>query len=80
MSFKPQVKVNSEWVGNRLAFATSGEAVACAKNLMLRWTLVADCRCIDSLEPVSYRWVTGEGLQHIASSSPPIMPPDRVQV
>ena len=39
MSYKPQVKVNGEWNGNGLRFATMEEAASRAKDLFGRWTL-----------------------------------------
>lgn len=60
MSHKPQVKVNGQWAGNALVFATEQEARDNAENLMMRWLLVEDFRAIPSDEPVNYKWAGGQ--------------------
>lgn len=57
MSFKPEVKVDGQWLQNNLAFATKDEAFISAQDLMFRWMLVTDCRAVESDEPVNYRIV-----------------------
>jgi hypothetical protein len=52
MSYKPQVKVNGEWNGNGLRFATEEEAERSANDLFGRWTLCTDHRAEESDEPV----------------------------
>jgi hypothetical protein len=56
MSFKPMVKVNGEWAGNALRFASYNEAMASAENLMNRWLLVEECRADKSEDPVNFQW------------------------
>lgn len=60
-NFKPQVKVNGEWAGNALVFATEQEAKQNARNLMMRWVMAEDYRAVPSEDPVNYRW-TDKGL------------------
>ncbi len=60
MSYKPQVKVNGEWNGNGLRFATKEEAEASAVNLFDRWTLCTGHRAAESDEPVKNRLQNGE--------------------
>jgi len=60
MSWKPQVKVNGEWNGNGLVFATQEEAKSRAANLFSRWTLCTGHRAIESDEPVKNRLQNGE--------------------
>jgi hypothetical protein len=52
MSYKPQVKVNDNWNGNGLVFATKEEAERSASNLFSRWTLCTAHRAIETDEPV----------------------------
>ena len=52
MGFKPQVKVNGNWNGNGLVFATKEEAQRSALNLFGRWTLCTDHRAIETDDPV----------------------------
>lgn len=56
MSFKAEVVADrsGKFCGNGLAFATEGEAMAYAKDLAGRWTLVTDYRVVPSDEPVNY--------------------------
>lgn len=60
MSWKPEVKVSSEWSQNGLVFATEKEAKDNAKALMWRWTLVTDSRAVESDLPVNYSWVNNQ--------------------
>jgi len=57
-SFKPEVIADSsgKWCGNGLRFATHAEALASARDLMRRWTLVTDYRASESNDPVNYEW------------------------
>jgi len=61
MSFKPEVQTDDtgKWYGNALRFATSGEAKAQVRELMMRWFAVRDTRVIECDEPVNYRYVDG---------------------
>jgi hypothetical protein len=61
MSFKPEVATDSsgKFYGNALAFATREEAEGNARDLMFRWTLVHDCRAVESDQPVNYSYVNG---------------------
>ena len=60
MSYKPQVKVNGEWNGNGLRFATMEEAASRAKDLFGRWTLCTAHRAVESADPVKNRLQNGE--------------------
>lgn len=60
MSFKPQVKVNGEWNGNGLRFATKEEAASRAADLFSRWTLCTAHRAVESDEPVKNRLQDGQ--------------------
>lgn len=59
-SYKPVVKVQGEWAGNALRFATEEEARLNALNLMGRWMLVEQIGVEPSEDPVNYAWVDGE--------------------
>lgn len=59
MSYRPMVYVQGEWAGNGLRFATKEEALASARDLSLRWTLVIDYRADESDDPVNYALVDG---------------------
>ena len=59
MSYRPMVKVGSEWAGNGVRFATRDEAEASARNLMARWFLVDDIRVDESEDEVNYAWDNG---------------------
>lgn len=62
MSFKPQVKVagnGDKWCDNALRFATEAEALASARDLMMRWMLVTDCQAAPSDDPVNYAIADG---------------------
>lgn len=58
MSWKPEVMVynGSRWEENNLRFSTKDEALANAKNLMMRWLAVTEFRATESQDPVNYRW------------------------
>ena len=60
MSFKPQVKVNGEWNGNGLRFATKEEAESRAADLFGRWTLCTAHRAVESDDPVKNRLEDGQ--------------------
>jgi hypothetical protein len=53
------VYVQGEWAGNGLRFATSDEAEASARYLMVRWWLVDDIRVDESEDAVNYAWDNG---------------------
>ncbi len=59
-TWKPQVKVQGDWAGNALVFATEAEAYENAKNLFGRWILCEDYRAVESTEAVNYKWVNGQ--------------------
>jgi hypothetical protein len=65
MSYKPQVKVNGEWNGNGLRFATKDEAERSAANLFSRWMLCTGHRAVESDEPVKNALNTEGKLQFI---------------
>ncbi len=52
--YKVEVLADSSgtWCGNGLRFATTEEAEAYAKNLMMRWTLVRAWRVVDARSEV----------------------------
>jgi len=62
MSYKPEVIADDSgnWTGNGLAFATEAEALAYAKDLYSRWTLVREFRTVESDQAVNYKWVDGK--------------------
>ena len=62
MSWKPEVIADNsgKWCGNGLRFATSDEAEANVRNLMMRWMMVRDTRVVESDDPVNYRWADGQ--------------------
>lgn len=66
MSWKPAVKTignGDKWSYNALRFATKEEALASAKDLASRWTLVVDYDAHESDDPVNYKLVdNGVGL------------------
>ena len=74
-SFKPQVKVNGEWNGNGLRFATKEEAERSALNLFSRWTLCTHHRAAESDEPVKNA-LTAEGKLQFIEVSTYIVPHD----
>jgi hypothetical protein len=61
MSFKPEVRVvnDSHYYRNALVFATEAEALRSARDLMLRWFAVEDCRAVEVDEEVTHRLVDG---------------------
>ena len=59
MSWAPEVFVEGKWSRNQLRFATEQEARDNAQNLMMRWTLVDECRATEATEPVNYQWIGG---------------------
>jgi hypothetical protein len=69
MNFKPQVKVNGEWAGNALVFATYDEAYDNARDLMGRWMLVEDYGVKETDDPVNYKW-TAQGLVEVSRKCP----------
>lgn len=66
MSWKPAVKTignGDNWSYNALCFATKDEALASAKDLANRWTLVVEYDAHESTDPVNYKLVdNGVGL------------------
>lgn len=57
MNWRPMVKVDGQWTGNGLVFATREEAEDNARELMARWFVVVDTRADETTDPVNYRWV-----------------------
>ena len=54
MNWKPEVEVNGTWSENNQVFATEGEALAMAKDIMSRWLLVTDYRAVQTEDPVTW--------------------------
>src|ERR1700687_2535925 len=61
MSFKPEViaDTSGKWCGNALCFATSEEAEANVRDLMMRWFAVREIRVVESDDLANYRYVNG---------------------
>jgi hypothetical protein len=57
-SWAPQVTADNslKWGGNRLRFATRDEALAYARDLARRWTLVKTWRAAPSSDAVNAIW------------------------
>jgi hypothetical protein len=55
-NWKPAVIADSsgKWSYNAVVFATQEEALASARDLMARWTLVTDCAAHETDDPVNY--------------------------
>jgi hypothetical protein len=53
------VKVQGDWAGNGLRFATEKEALDNAHALAMRWFAVEDYRAEASPDPVNYTWTDG---------------------
>ena len=60
MSWKPELitDLTGEFMINGLCFATEREALAWARDLSFRWTLVRDYRAVESGDQVNYRYNT----------------------
>ena len=60
MNWKPEVTTDDtgRWTANGLCFATQQEAMAWARDLSFRWTLVRDYRAVESHDPVNYQYNT----------------------
>jgi len=65
MSYRPMVLVGSEWAGNAVRFATEEEALASARDLMRRWTLVENYGAEHSDDPVNCAWDQARGNVHL---------------
>lgn len=65
MSYRPMVLVGREWAGNGVRFATEEEALASARDLSWRWTLVLDYRADESDDPVNCAWDSTRGNVHL---------------
>ena len=63
-SFKGEVIADDsgKWVSNGLRFATYAEADCYVVDLSIRWTLVRECRVVESDEPVNYVWRNGKAI------------------
>jgi hypothetical protein len=61
MSFKSMVSTDNsgKFYGNALAFATHEEALANARDLAGRWTLVLDFKAVESDKPVTHTYAGG---------------------
>jgi hypothetical protein len=55
MSWKVEVFVEGQWVGNGLVFATSEDAEDYGKDLHRRWTMAKNWRTIETDSEVNYR-------------------------
>ena len=58
MSWKIEVVVDDsgEWEGDPLRFETQREALAYARDLEFRWSVVRDKRIVKSQDPVNHSW------------------------
>lgn len=65
MSYRPMVLVGREWAGNGVRFATEDEALASARDLMSRWTLVVNYGSEYSDDPVNCAWDSTRGNVHL---------------
>jgi len=65
MSYRPMVQVSGAWAGNGVRFATEDEAMASARDLMSRWTLVENYGSEYSDDPVNCAWDQGRGNVHL---------------
>jgi hypothetical protein len=65
MSYRPMVQVGREWAGNGVRFATEEEAMASARDLMSRWTLVENYGSEYSDDPVNCAWDQTRGNVHL---------------
>jgi hypothetical protein len=64
VSFKPELHINGEgWVANDLRFASAAEAIACARDLLGRWTLAQNARATSSLDVPTHVWSDGQAKQ-----------------
>lgn len=78
-SFKAWMLFRSEKPAtNALAFATHEEARMYADDLLARWMMPTGYEIRESDEPVTDRWIDGQGLQKVGTDDPPHMPPTRV--
>jgi hypothetical protein len=65
MSYRPMVRVGTEWAGNGIRFATREEAESSARDLYGRWTLCVDHRADESDDPVNCEWDSSRGNVHL---------------
>lgn len=65
MSYRPMVQVSGKWAGNGVRFATEEEALASARDLMYRWTLVENYGAEYSEDPVNCAWDQSRGNVHL---------------
>lgn len=65
MSYRPMVFVHGGWNGNAVRFATEDEAMASARDLMRRWTLVENYGAEASDDPVNCAWDETTGNVHL---------------
>ena len=52
-SWAPELLVSGQWTRNGLRFATEAEALASARELMMRWFAPTDARATPATEPVN---------------------------
>lgn len=66
MSWKAEVVADAtkKWIGNRLRFATQGEAARYVADLMMRWTAVEDTRVLESEDAVNAA-IVNDKLEHL---------------
>jgi hypothetical protein len=61
VSFKPELHINGEgWLANGLRFASAAEAIACARDLLGRWTLAQNARATSSPDAPTHVWSDGQ--------------------
>ena len=78
MSYKSEVKVDGDWSGNALVFATEEEALEYGKDLFSRWTATSNYRAKASECAVTHQWNDDtRALTNIESGTEHI-PPKRV--
>ena len=56
MSWRPEVLVGARWETNGLRFPTERQAIAYARDLMLRWVLVDAVRAVPDDNPADWSW------------------------
>lgn len=57
MSYRVEVFVENEWVGNGLFFPTKDEADKYGRALVWAWLLAKDHRVLESEEPANYNFI-----------------------
>lgn len=64
MSWKMEVQANSTdtWRDNALRFEDKSEAIAYARDLMMRWMAVREVRTVYTNEPATHAWRGGKAV------------------